>query len=72
MKWASPQTGRPLEAQEYGEQSAIKIHCMPAHGLLIVALFVLALRLPFLNQAVQGDDVYYLAEAQHAQISAPS
>jgi hypothetical protein len=36
--------------------------------LLIVALFILALRLPFLNQAIQGDDVYYLAEAQHAQI----
>src|SRR6202166_3306609 len=36
--------------------------------LLIVALFVLALRLPFLNQAIQGDDVYYLAEAEHAQI----
>ena len=36
--------------------------------LLIVGLLVLALRLPFLNQAVQGDDVYYLAEAEHAQI----
>lgn len=35
---------------------------------LIVALFILALRLPFLNQAIQGDDVYYLAEAEHAQI----
>ncbi len=33
-----------------------------------MALFVLALRLPFLNQAVQGDDVYYLSEAEHAQI----
>jgi hypothetical protein len=42
---------------------------MPApRDLLIVAFFVLALRLPFLNQAIQGDDVYYLAEAQHAQI----
>src|ERR1700693_4710507 len=42
---------------------------MPApRDLLIVALFVLALRLPFLNQAIQGDDVYYLAEAQHAQV----
>ncbi|HEV2690685.1 MAG TPA: glycosyltransferase family 39 protein, partial [Bryobacteraceae bacterium] len=36
--------------------------------LLIVALFVLALRLPFLNQAIQGDDVDYLYGAQHAQI----
>ncbi len=35
--------------------------------LLIVAVVVL-IRLPFLNQAVQGDDVYYLAQAQHAQI----
>ena len=42
---------------------------MPARrDLLIVALFVLALRIPFLNQAIQGDDVYYLAEAEHAQI----
>jgi hypothetical protein len=34
--------------------------------LLLVAL-VLLIRLPFLNQAVQGDDVYYLAAAEHAQ-----
>ncbi len=36
-------------------------------ALLIVAL-VLALRLPFLNQAIQGDDPYYLYGAEHAQI----
>ena len=36
--------------------------------LLIVTLAVLALRLPFLNQAIQGDDVYYLYGAEHAQI----
>jgi hypothetical protein len=36
--------------------------------LLIVVLFVLALRLPFLNQAIQGDDVDYLYAAEHAQI----
>ena len=35
--------------------------------LIIVALVVLALRLPFLNQALQGDDVLYLTEAAHAQ-----
>ncbi len=29
---------------------------------------VLALRLPFLNQAIQGDDLYYLYGAEHAQI----
>jgi hypothetical protein len=36
--------------------------------LIIVALVVFALRLPFLNQALQGDDVLYLTEAAHAQI----
>ena len=36
--------------------------------LAIIIGFVLLLRLPFLNQAIQGDDVYYLAGAQHAQI----
>jgi hypothetical protein len=35
--------------------------------LAIVAL-VLALRLPFLYQAIQGDDLYYLYGAEHAQI----
>ena len=35
--------------------------------ILVVTLLVLALRLPFLNQAIQGDDVYYLYGAQHAQ-----
>ncbi len=36
-------------------------------ALLIVAV-ILLIRLPFLNQAVQGDDVYYIASAEHAQI----
>jgi hypothetical protein len=35
--------------------------------LAIVALVIL-LRLPFLHQPIQGDDVYYLYGAQHAQI----
>lgn len=35
---------------------------------VFICCLVLALRLPFLNQAIQGDDVYYLAAAQHAQI----
>ncbi len=35
---------------------------------LLVAAIVLALRLPFLNQAIQGDDLYYLYGAEHAQI----
>jgi hypothetical protein len=35
---------------------------------LIVVLAVFALRLPFLHQAVQGDDPYYLYGAEHAQM----
>ncbi|HEV8145936.1 MAG TPA: glycosyltransferase family 39 protein [Bryobacteraceae bacterium] len=31
-------------------------------------MLAFALRLPFLNQAIQGDDLYYLYGAQHAQI----
>lgn len=37
-------------------------------AFLILLLFVLFIRAPFLNQAIQGDDIYYLAAAQHAQI----
>jgi len=37
-------------------------------SLAIVLLFTLALRCAFLNQAIQGDDVYYLAGAEHALI----
>jgi len=37
-------------------------------AILVCVLAVLALRLPFLNQPIQGDDVYYLEGAQHAQI----
>ena len=40
---------------------------MVKQGLAIIAL-VLALRLPFLHQAIQGDDLYYLYGAEHAQI----
>jgi len=36
------------------------------YAILIAAIILI--RLPFLNQAVTGDDVYYLASAQHAQI----
>ncbi len=40
---------------------------MVGRTLLIVALVIL-LRVPFLNQAIQGDDVDYLYGAEHAQI----
>jgi hypothetical protein len=36
--------------------------------LLLIALLAVAIRLPFLNQPVQGDDPYYLYGAEHAQI----
>ncbi|MGA3190046.1 MAG: glycosyltransferase family 39 protein, partial [Bryobacteraceae bacterium] len=35
---------------------------------LAIVVMVLALRLPFLHQAIQGDDLYYLYGAEHAQI----
>jgi Dolichyl-phosphate-mannose-protein mannosyltransferase len=35
---------------------------------LAIIVLVLALRLPFLHQAIQGDDLYYLYGAEHAQI----
>ncbi|MCC6590843.1 MAG: hypothetical protein IT168_29400 [Bryobacterales bacterium] len=35
---------------------------------LLLILAVLLVRLPFLNHPIQGDDAYYLAVAQHAQI----
>jgi hypothetical protein len=35
--------------------------------LLIVTFLVLLVRLPFLHQAIQLDDIYYLTGAQHAQ-----
>ena len=37
-------------------------------SLVLILALVLLIRLPFLNQAIQGDDVYYLAAAEHAQI----
>jgi hypothetical protein len=36
--------------------------------LLLAGLLVLALRAPFWNQAIQGDDIYYLEGARHAQM----
>ncbi len=36
--------------------------------LAILIAAIVLIRLPFLNQAVTGDDVYYLASAQHALI----
>src|SRR5437763_1467533 len=46
-------------------------HVAQGHALrrLLAALaLVVLLRAAFLNQAIQGDDVYYLAGAEHAQI----
>jgi hypothetical protein len=41
---------------------------MNRRSLLLCLLFTIALRFAFLNQAIQGDDVYYIAGAQHALI----
>lgn len=41
---------------------------MVARQTLAIVALVILLRLPFLHQAIQGDDVYYLYGAQHAQI----
>jgi hypothetical protein len=37
-------------------------------GLWLALALVLLIRVPFLNQAIQGDEPQYLAEAAHAQI----
>jgi len=37
-------------------------------ALITILAVVLLIRLPFLNQAIQGDDAYYLAAAEHAQV----
>jgi len=37
-------------------------------SVALLLAVVLLIRLPFLNQAIQGDDPYYLAAAEHAQI----
>jgi hypothetical protein len=37
-------------------------------GLWLVLAVVLLIRVPFLNQAIQGDDDIYITEAAHAQI----
>ena len=39
-----------------------------ARSLVLILAAVLLIRLPFLNQAIQGDDGNYLALAEHAQI----
>src|SRR5580698_993085 len=37
-------------------------------GLWLALAVVLLIRIPFLNQAIQGDDDIYLTEAAHAQV----
>ena len=39
-----------------------------AKPVTLLLAVILLIRLPFLKQAIQGDDVYYLAAAEHAQI----
>ncbi|MGP8247350.1 MAG: ArnT family glycosyltransferase [Bryobacteraceae bacterium] len=39
-----------------------------SRGLLLILAFAVLIHLPFLNQAIQGDDDIYLTEGAHAQI----
>jgi hypothetical protein len=41
---------------------------LQSRSVFVLLAVVLLIRLPFLNQAIQGDDPYYLAQAEHAQI----
>src|SRR5579872_7534443 len=50
------------------QREGSRLKSSAAAGLATVLAVVLLLRAPFLNQAIQGDDVYYLAGAEHAQI----
>lgn len=51
-----------MEASRFGSSSGLR------HPLSLIVLVVLLLRVPFLNQAIQGDDIYYLFGAQHALV----
>ena len=50
-----------MEGVTFGRASA-------GRGLWLVLAFILAIRIPFWNQPVQGDDSAYLHEAAHAQM----
>ena len=41
---------------------------LQSRSVFVLLAVLLLIRLPFLNQAIQGDDPYYLAQAEHAQI----
>jgi hypothetical protein len=60
-----PQLRRFLEFSSYNAD--LQAFSKRAQAALILCV-VLLLRLPFLNQAIQGDDFYYLKGAEHAQI----
>ena len=60
-----------MRVPKSGLSNPVRLHsgkfAVLKQALLVVA-FVVALRLPFLHQAIQGDEVTYLTGAQHAQI----
>jgi hypothetical protein len=45
-----------------------RISAAGVKGLLLALAVALAIRIPFLGQAIQGDDHIYLTEAAHAQV----
>jgi hypothetical protein len=56
-----------METEQHQRQSG-GLNSRGGTGLAIVIAVVLLIRVPFLNQAIQGDDHIYLTEAQHALI----
>ena len=57
-----------LAPEPRGVEHSTASRMSPRVQAFIVLCAVLLLRIPFLNQAIQGDDVYYLKGAEHAQI----
>lgn len=57
-----------MDPELTGGRAAARAGLYPGSAFLLILAVVLLIRLPFLNQAVQGDDPYYFAQAEHAQI----
>jgi len=49
-------------------EAGIESRWGPSLGLGLALAVVLLIRIPFLNQAIQGDDDIYITEAAHAQV----
>jgi hypothetical protein len=54
--------------QNSGGRALARAGLQSRSALVLVLAVSVLIRLPFLNQAIGGDDAYYLAQAEHAQI----